>query len=114
MTLELTTQTYGDWAVIAIAGRLAAANVSELRSEIASAVDKGWPKVVLELSRVGFVDSSGLGGVVGGLKCARQAGGSLRLVAPTEQVTMILHLTNLDQILPVYPSVETACADDPA
>lgn len=43
-----------------------------------------------------------------------RAGGNLQPVAPPSQVMMILHLINLDQILPVYPTVEAACADDVA
>ncbi|MDP9028720.1 MAG: STAS domain-containing protein [Actinomycetota bacterium] len=115
MTLDIATQKPADrTAVIAVSGRLNAINVAELRSAVASAVDEGWVRIVLELRGVEFIDSSGLGGVISGLKCARQAGGDLRLVAPTAQVMMILHLTNLDQILSVYPTIEAACADDVA
>jgi anti-sigma B factor antagonist len=45
------------------------------------------------------------------LKSARQAGGDLRLVAPTEQVSMVLKLTNLDRILQPRASVEEALND---
>ena len=58
-----------------------------------------------------FVDSSGLGALVSCLKSARQAGGDLRLVAPTEQVSMVLKLTNLDRILQPRASVEEALHD---
>ncbi len=111
MTLEMSIQHHADrTAVISVRGRLSAVNVAELRSAVADAVDEGWVQVMLDLSGVDFIDSSGLGAVVSGLKNARQAGGDLRLVAPAPQVMMILKLTNLDQILSVYPTVEAAAA----
>lgn len=109
MTLDITAQHHADrTAVLTLSGRLSAVNVSELRSAVTSVVDQGWSHVLLELSGVSFIDSSGLGGIISGLKTARQAGGDLRLVAPAEQVMMILKLTNLDQILAVYPTIESA------
>lgn len=110
--LEIATEKPAErTAVIAVVGRLNSANVAELRSSVASAVDEGRVRVILDVRGVDFIDSSGLGGMISGLKRARQAGGDLRLVAPTPQVTMILSLTNLDQIISVYPTVEAACAD---
>lgn len=112
MTLHITTQHQDERiAVLTVSGRLSAVNVRELLSAVASAVERGWVQIVLELSGVDFIDSSGLGGVISGLKTTRQAGGDLRLVAPATQVTMILRLTNLDQILSVYPTVEAAVAE---
>lgn len=113
MTLEITTSRHADQtAVLTVSGRLSAVNVAELRAAMAAVVDDGRRHVILELSGVHFIDSSGLGGVIAGLKMARQAGGDLRLVAPGQQVMMILKLTNLDQILSVYPTVESAVTVD--
>jgi anti-sigma B factor antagonist len=65
----------------------------------------------VNLAETTFVDSSGLGALVSGLKSARQAGGDLRLVAPSEQVSMVLRLTNLDRVLQPRASVEEALRD---
>jgi anti-sigma B factor antagonist len=55
-----------------------------------------------------FIDSSGLGAVIGGLKTARQAGGDLRIASLTPQVASVLQLTNLDRVLRPYDSVAGA------
>jgi anti-sigma B factor antagonist len=62
---------------------------------------------------VDFVDSAGLGSLIGGMRVARQRGGDLRLANPTEQARMLLTLTSLDQLFAVYPTVEAALVDFP-
>ncbi|MCU1534627.1 MAG: anti-sigma factor antagonist, partial [Glaciihabitans sp.] len=68
-------------------------------------------RVVVDLTRVEFMDSSGLGALVSGMKAARLAGGDLRIASPTEQVKLVLQLTNMDRVLPAYDDAETAFAN---
>ena len=68
--------------------------------------------IVVDLTAVDFIDSSGLGALVNGLKIARQAGGDLRISAPTDQVKLVLQLTNMERVLYPYPTVESAYAND--
>ena len=67
-------------AVLRCDGRLNMVAAPALRSAIEHAVDGGAPRVVVDLAGAGFVDSSGLGALIAGLKKARQAGGDLRIV----------------------------------
>ena len=94
--------------VLAPAGRLTVVTAPQLRATIAERIAGGDRLIVVDLSATDFVDSSGLGALVSCLKSARQAGGDLRLVAPTEQVAMVLHMTNLDRILQPRASVDDA------
>ncbi|MCU1543193.1 MAG: anti-anti-sigma factor [Microbacteriaceae bacterium] len=89
-------------AVIRGEGRLNMVSAPDLRTAVAEAVAAGRPRVVVDLSGVEFMDSSGLGALVGCLKTTRQAGGDLRIAAPSDQVTMVLKLSNLDRILTSY------------
>ena len=68
-------------------------------------------RVVVDLASTEFVDSSGLGALVGGLKSARTAGGDLRLAGAGEQVTTVLRLTNLDRVLRSHADVAAAVGD---
>jgi anti-sigma B factor antagonist len=107
--MEFTTQNVDDLiAVIRGEGRLNMVSAPDLRSAVAEAVAAGRPRVVVDLSGVEFMDSSGLGALVGCLKTTRQAGGDLRIAAPSEQVTMVLELSNLDRILTSYASAADA------
>ena len=98
-------------AVVRGEGRLNMVSAPLLREAVSDAITSGRPRVVIDLSGIEFMDSSGLGALVGCLKTARQAGGDLRISAPTEQVVMVLQLSNLDRILTSYPTPEAAFSD---
>lgn len=110
--MNITTSIREDGvAVLAADGRINLVTAPELRREVQRVVEEGHARVALDLSAVEFIDSSGLGALVSGLKTARTAGGDLRLAAATDQVTSVLRITNLDRILRVYPSSLDAYRD---
>lgn len=106
--MEITTSTVGDATVLRCEGRLNMVAAPGLRNAIDEAVDGGHEHVVVDLGATSFIDSSGLGALVAGLKKARQAGGDLRIAAPGEQVRTVLGLTNLDRVLKPHERVEDA------
>ncbi|MCC4249394.1 MULTISPECIES: STAS domain-containing protein [Microbacterium] len=93
-------------------GRLTMVSARDFRETVGEVIARGTsPIVVIDLSQTEFVDSSGIGALVSCLSSARQSGGDLRLAAPTDQVTMVLELTNLDRVLRPRASVEEALRD---
>ena len=110
MNIDTTIRPDGV-AVLAASGRINLVTAAVVRREVQRVVDDGHARLALDLSGVDFIDSSGLGALVSGLKTARSAGGDLRLVAATEQVAGVLRLTNLDRILRVYPGPDDAYRD---
>lgn len=111
--MEIAVEPRGDGAVVRLTGRLDLLVAAEVRQALARAVADGRRRMVVDLGDVSFVDSSGLGALISGLKAARQAGGDLRIARPSEQARMILQLTTLDRVLKPYASVEEAAADAP-
>ena len=103
--MEFDTHTVDGIAVIRPHGRLTMISTASLRSLVSATVDGGQSNIVVDLSSTDFIDSSGLGALIAGLKTARQAGGDLRIACPTEQVEMVLKLTNLDRVLRPHDSV---------
>lgn len=101
----------GTVAVLHCDGRLNMVAAPALRTAVELAVDGGSHHVVVDLAGTSFVDSSGLGALVAGLKKARQAGGDLRIAGAGEQVTAVLALTNLNRVLRPYTSVGDARRD---
>ena len=97
-----------DTSVIAPKGGLYMVAAPELRALVGRTVPSGRPRIVVDLAGTEFMDSSGLGALITGLKTARQAGGDLRIAALNEQVAMVLQLTNLHRVLRPYASVEEA------
>ncbi|WP_369139223.1 STAS domain-containing protein [Modestobacter versicolor] len=110
--IELDTSQAHDVAVLRPQGRLTMVHAGDLRAAVDQAVGDGRTHVVIDLGDCEFMDSSGLGAVVGGLKQARQAGGDLRIAALQPQVMTVLQLTNLDRVLRPYGSVPEALRGD--
>lgn len=106
--MDLEKIVEGDTAVLRCSGRLNMSAAPRLRSAVDETVRGGVSRIVVDLSAASFVDSSGLGALVGGLKSARQAGGDLRIAGAPEQVRTVLALTNLDRVLTPHQSVEDA------
>lgn len=103
------TTTLGDaYSVVRTDGRLTATSAPAVRTAIADLIESGHARIAVDLSATPFIDSSGLGVLIGGLKSARQASGDLRIAGATDAVRKVLALTNLDRVLRDYPSVEDA------
>ncbi len=74
----------------------------ELRAELQRVCSTQSPRVLIDLSQVSFIDSTGIGVLVGALKRAREAGGALVLVCPVPRLRRIFEITGLLQALPMY------------
>jgi anti-sigma B factor antagonist len=107
--MELIKDTLNDTVtVLRCSGRLNMITASRIKSAVDASVAAGQARLVVDLAEVDFIDSSGLGALIAGLKSSRQAGGDLRLAAAGEQVQTVLRLTNLDRILRPYATVDDA------
>ncbi|WP_028279569.1 STAS domain-containing protein [Arthrobacter sp. H5] len=93
-------------------GRLNMVTAPLLREVVAQAVGDGRTRIVLNLGEIIFMDSSGLGALIGCLKVARQAGGDLRIACVQPQVKMVLELTSMHRVLAPHPTVEEAFGND--
>lgn len=81
------------------------ASSNTLREDIEEAVRAtGW--VIVDLSVVEFIDSTGLSALLAGHQLAEQYGGKLAVVAPNERTSRLFEITQLDQLLEVYPTVD--------
>jgi anti-sigma B factor antagonist len=98
-------------AVLRPTGRLNMVAAPALKSLVEENVAAGRDRVVIDLSEVVFIDSSGLGALIAGLKATRQAGGDLRIAQVPEQVMTVLRLTNLDRVLRAHPTLADASHD---
>ena len=80
-----------------------------LSAELASALsDSAVEGVVLDLENINYLDSTGLGELVGYLGRFQDSGKRLRLVKPNQTVVKLLQLTRLDEVFKIYPDEESA------
>jgi anti-sigma B factor antagonist len=103
----------GDCAVLRVTGEVDVYTAPVLRERIHDLAAKGAVHIIADLSRVDFLDSTGLGVLVGGLKRVREDGGSLTPVITSTCVLHILQITGLTRVLPPQPSVPAAIDADP-
>jgi anti-sigma B factor antagonist len=80
----------------------------EMNKTLHNLLDEGKKRVVVDLSKVGFVNSSGLGILISGLTTMRNGGGDLKLAGISSKIDGLLSITKLNQIFEQHPSVEEA------
>jgi anti-sigma B factor antagonist len=101
---DLSVARDGATVFLRARGELDLDSAPRLLAEVRRQLDDGVDTLEIELSGLAFVDSSGLGTLVACWRRAQAAGVEFRLLDPTEDVTMTLHITGLDQILPIVRS----------
>jgi anti-sigma B factor antagonist len=108
--LSLSTRTEGDKTIISVGGEIDVYTAPKLREQIVQLVEDGHYHLVVDMEQVEFLDSTGLGVLVGGLKRVRAHDGSLRLVCTQERILKIFRITGLTKVFPVHGSVAEAVA----
>ena len=103
----------GDCAVLQVTGEVDVYTAPILRERIRDLAAKGAVHIIADLRRVDFLDSTGLGVLVGGLKRLREHDGSLTPVISTTRILRILEVTGLTTVFPPQPSVPAAITADP-
>ena len=106
-----TRITHDGVVVVAPKGRLDLPVAPGVRRQLIGLVESGHTRVVVDLSAVELIDSSGLGALVAGFEAARDNGGDLTIMSPTEQATLVLELTNVNRVLRTVTSAEVAFRD---
>ncbi|MDO8106538.1 STAS domain-containing protein [Isoptericola sp. b441] len=110
MDVSVTSRQIGDRTVIEVTGEIDVYTAPALREEIASLVDAEHTSIVVDLTQVSFMDSTGLGVLVGALKKVRTLGGDLSLVINEEKILKVFRITALTQVFAIHPSLAEALA----
>lgn len=93
--------------LVTVSGEIDIATVAQLRDRLAGPAS-GGRRVIVDLSRVSFIDAAGVGVLAGAAALATARGGSLRLAAASRQVRRVLTLTGLDRSIPLAATVAEA------
>lgn len=108
MDLEVETEQRGDATVLSLRGEIDVYTAPRLRQTIVDLVDGGATRLVVDMEKVDFLDSTGLGVLVEGLKRVKNREGSLSLVATQDKILKIFDITGLNKAFPIHASVEDA------
>lgn len=109
MTVSLrgTREVKDNYQIIRLTGLLDAFSEPTVRKVIGACIDEGPSHIILVLSQIDFIDSSGLGALVQLVKQAQTAGGSLQLIS-NPRVTQTVKLVRLEKFLSLQPTLEAA------
>ena len=96
--------------VVQVEGQLIVGNRQELKDLVQAALDRGERRLLIDFSRTGYIDSSGLGALVSISKRIREAGGELRLSGLNEDLRSLFELTKLDTLFSIADTPQQALA----
>lgn len=110
MEVQVTTEEVGVRTVVHVAGEIDVASADRLRERVALLLSEGRTDLVVDLTGVSFMDSTGLGLLVGTLKRVRLAGGRFELVVDSERLLKVFRITGLTQVFTIHDTLEGALA----
>jgi anti-sigma B factor antagonist len=108
MDLSLDHHAAGERMVVDVGGEIDVYTAPKLRERLVDLINAGHYHLVINLEGVDFLDSTGLGVLVGVLKRVRAHEGSLHLVCTQERLLKIFRITGLAKVFPIHDSVESA------
>lgn len=111
MDLSLDVRNESGAAVLEVSGEVDIYTAPKLREKLVELVEAGNDRIVVDLEGVGFMDSTGLGSLVAGLKRVKERKGEMALVCSRDPVVKVLRITGMDRVFPIHSSVPQALED---
>ena len=106
--VEIEIEDAGGYHLLKPAGDLDVYTVGSLRDALGKMIEDENPRVVVDLDGVPFMDSSGLGALMGGVRRLREAGGDLAIACTKEQHLKLFTITGFGEGVSIAPTVEEA------
>jgi anti-sigma B factor antagonist len=109
--LSIHMHVVDDVQIFELTGSLDIATSPTVRAALTEASERGSHRLIVDLTNVDFLDSTGLGALIGGHRRAKEFDGEVRLVAKEGQILRLLRITGLLNVFAVFPTLEAAVAD---
>ena len=115
MDLSIDVRMEQEHAILEVNGEVDVFTAPKLREQLIDLVEQGQRNLVVSLEGVEFLDSTGLGVLVAGLKRVKVHDGSLAVVCTKEKILKIFRITGLTKVFPIHGSIDAAVKGaDPA
>ncbi len=108
MDFGLDVSEQQSWVVLAVRGEVDVATAPKLREKLIELVNAGKARIIVDLAGVEFLDSTGLGVLVGALKRVRGADGELVLACEEPRILKVFEITGLTKVFTMHPTVDDA------
>ena len=106
MEFSVANAPRGPWTVVSVGGEVDVATAPRLREELINLVAGGHNHLVVDLEGLDFIDSTGLGVLVGALKRTRSNDGELRVVCTHSRILKVFEITGLDSVFGIAATIE--------
>ena len=106
--LQIELEEADGYTICRPVGELDAYTVGQFRESLGELATR--PKLLIDMSSVPFVDSAGLGALIGGIRRARESGGDVAVCCNRPTLVRLLHTTGFDRIVTVTETIEEAAA----
>lgn len=110
MDLRLEVSERDGWSVLAVGGEVDVATAPRLRERLVAMVGAGSYRIVVDLDDVEFIDSTGLGVLIGARKRVSAHDGDVRLVSNEARIVKVFEITGLDQVFSIFDAIDDAVA----
>ena len=107
-SMKVHSETIDGIDIVTLKGRLVSADTQRVRVAMLQVVEEGHAMLVVDISQVTFIDSSGLSVLLSVFKAVRKRGGEMNLFGMTEQIRHLLELTRVEQVLASYADRQSA------
>ena len=102
MNLSLSTEDVEGRRIVSVRGEVDVYSAPTLRKSLQDLMDDEHPSLLVDLTEIAFIDSTGLGVLVAGQNRASELGGKLNLVCAQERVLKLFRITGLDEVFGIY------------
>ena len=108
--LSMDTRMVETTPVVDLVGEVDSYTAPKLKERLTHLIDSGHATLVINMTSVDYIDSTGLGTLVGGQKRASEQGGAIRIICPNEQIYKVFNITGLVSVFPIFDSESAAFA----
>lgn len=109
--MQIKETIEGDVVVLALKGNLMGEpETTEFRDKIKSLVRDGFLKIVLDVSKIKWINSSGLGALISALASVNKGGGDMRIASVTEKINSLFMITQLIKVFKTFDTIDRAVA----
>jgi anti-sigma B factor antagonist len=106
--ISVSQTTAGDIPIVAVNGEVDVYSAPALKDKITELLESGKNTLIIDLSGVAFLDSTGLGALVEARTAATESGGTLPLVCNQERILKLFTITGLDGVFAIHPTIGEA------
>ncbi|HJE57087.1 MAG TPA: STAS domain-containing protein [Nocardiopsis listeri] len=106
MELKISSRSQDDVVVVTVGGEIDLYTAPQLRDELVGSLEEGTRRLLVDMSRTEFCDSTGISVLLAAMKRAREKGGDLEIVAPRPAVMKVLEVTGLHEVFTIHSDLD--------